>query len=67
MGCRFLLQEIFLTQGWNLHVLHLLNWQVDSLPLPHLGSPNSLNLTMGNQHVCIIKKNLGGLPWWFSG
>ena len=26
-GCRFLLQEIFLTQGWNLHLLGLLHWQ----------------------------------------
>ena len=60
MGCCFLLQKIFLTQGWNLHLLHLLHWQVDSLPLPHLGSPNSLNPTMGNQHVCIIKKKFRG-------
>ena len=29
-GLHFLLQEIFLTQGWNLHLLH---WQVGSLPL----------------------------------
>ena len=28
MGCRFLLQRIFLTQGWN---LHLLPWQAGSL------------------------------------
>ena len=34
-GCHFLLQWIFLTQGLNLHLLH---WQVDSLPLSHLGS-----------------------------
>ena len=26
MGCRFLLQGIFLTQGLNPHLLHLLNW-----------------------------------------
>ena len=32
----FLLQEIFLTQGANLGLLH---WQVDSLPLSHQGSP----------------------------
>ena len=32
----FLLQGIFLTQGSNLGVLH---WQVDSLPLTHLGIP----------------------------
>ena len=39
VGCNFLLQGIFLTQGLNLHLLHLLHWQVDSLPLHHLGSP----------------------------
>ena len=36
VGCHALLQEIFLTQGLNPHLLH---WQVDSLPLSHLGSP----------------------------
>ena len=30
---------IFLTQGPNLYLLHLLYWQADSLPLNHLGSP----------------------------
>ena len=36
VGCHFLLQGIFLIQGSNLLLLH---WQVDSLPLSHLGSP----------------------------
>ena len=36
MGCHFLLQGIFPTQGSNLRLLH---WQADSLPLHHLGSP----------------------------
>ena len=36
VGCHFLLQEIFPTQGSNPHLLH---WQVDSLLLCHLGSP----------------------------
>ena len=27
MGCHFLLQRIFLTQGSNLDLLHLLHWQ----------------------------------------
>ena len=36
VGCHALLQGIFLTQRWNLHLLH---WQADSLPLSHLGSP----------------------------
>ena len=35
VGCHFLLQGIFWTQGLN---LHLLCWQVDSLPLSHLGT-----------------------------
>ena len=35
-SCHFLFQRIFLTQGLN---LHLLNWQVHSLPLNHQGSP----------------------------
>ena len=39
MGWYFLLQGIFLIQGWNLHLLHLLHWQADSLSLSHLGSP----------------------------
>ena len=32
-SCHFLLQGIFQTQGSNLHLLCLLPWQVDSLPL----------------------------------
>uniref|UniRef100_A0AAA9TTJ7 Coactosin-like protein n=1 Tax=Bos taurus TaxID=9913 RepID=A0AAA9TTJ7_BOVIN len=36
VGCRFLLQRTFLTQGSNLYLLH---WQVNSLPLHHRGSP----------------------------
>ena len=35
MGCHFLLQRIFLTQGLNLHLLH---WQVDSLSLAPPGN-----------------------------
>ena len=33
MGCYFLLQEIFLTQGSNPHFFHLLHWQAGSSPL----------------------------------
>ena len=29
----FFFQGIFLTQGWNPHLLRLLHWQVDSVPL----------------------------------
>ena len=38
VGCHFFLQGIFLIQGLNPHLLHLLNWQADSLSLCHLGS-----------------------------
>ena len=37
VGCHFLLQGIFPTQGSNPCLLH---WQADSLPLSHLESPN---------------------------
>ena len=47
-GCHFLLQGIFLTQGWNPRLMH---WQEDSLLLSHQGGlflkylpPNSLLL-----------------------
>ena len=36
LGCHFLLQGIFMTQGSNLHLLH---WQGNSSLLSHLGSP----------------------------
>ena len=37
VGCHFLLQGIFLTQGSNLHLLCLLQWEVNSLSLaPHV-------------------------------
>ena len=41
MRCHFFLQGIFLTQGLNLPILHLLHWQVDSSPLAPPGSPLS--------------------------
>ena len=39
VGCRFLLQRIFLTQGLNLHFMCFLRRWVDPLPLLHLESP----------------------------
>ena len=44
VGCHALLQGIFLTQGSDPCLLHLLRWQVDSLPLHHPGSPNEMVL-----------------------
>ena len=40
VGCHFLLQGIFPTQGSN---LHLLPWQADSLPLSHQSKDGSVN------------------------
>ena len=39
VGCHFLLQVIFLTQGSNVCLLCFLHWQANSLPLCHLGNP----------------------------
>ena len=38
VGCHFLLQGIFLTQGLNLHLLY---WRAEPLPLSHQRSPSS--------------------------
>ena len=39
VGCQALLQGTFPTQGWNLHLLSLLHWQVGSLLLAPPGKP----------------------------
>ena len=44
VSCHFLLQGIFLTQGFNPRILHLLHCQADSLPLNHQGSPDFQSL-----------------------
>ena len=53
MGCHFLFQGIFLTQGSNLCLLYLLHWQVNLLPLNYLGSSmssqGSLNVGEGGR------------------
>ena len=46
VGCHFPLQGISLTQGLNPRLLHLLHWQVDSLPVNHLRSKIGLVLTI---------------------
>ena len=42
MGCHFLLQGIFLTQGLNPGLLHLLHWLAGSFLLNQLGNMTSL-------------------------
>ena len=52
MGCHFLLQGTFPTQGSSPRVLH---WQVDSSPLSPLGSPD---------HVVTLSSGLRNwFPW----
>ena len=41
IGCHFLLQGIFPTEGLNPCLLHLLHWQVDSLPLVPPAKPSA--------------------------
>ena len=57
VGCHFLLQEIFSTRGSDSHLLHLLHWEMDSLPLSYLGSPDFLQLPASLP--CLI-----GIPLW---
>ena len=55
MGFLFLLQGIFPTQGSNSHLLHLLHWQVDSLPLVPPGKPSLLFLCLIGLSVVMVK------------
>ena len=62
VGCHSLLQGISSTQGSNAHLLCLLHWQVDSLPLCHLGSPLGtihpfFNLQRGPYHLSPVVQN----------
>ena len=66
MGCYFLLQGIFPTQGSKRHLLCLLHWQADSLPLSHLGSP-SLKSTWLQILGSEILAFWGWWSWCFSG
>ena len=58
------IQGIFLTQESNPHLLH---WQVNSLPLSHVGS--ELSLLYSQQRTFYIKKHLASVEsrswkWW---
>ena len=79
VGCHFLLQGIFLTQGSNLRLLCLLHWQVGSLPRASPRNPYTkpqktpkpkqswekrTNLEVS---YTLISNYTSGLPWWSSG
>ena len=52
VDCHALLQGIFPTQGLNPCLLHLLHWQVGSLPLAPLGSPTHSTQSVW-VHMCV--------------
>ena len=54
VGCHALLQEIFLTQGSNLYLLHLYHWQADSLPLAPTGKPEDKHKRLENRSTSIL-------------
>ena len=54
VGCRFLLQGIFLTQGSNLCLLHLLHWQAGFLPLAPPGKPINSNRSCGRPEASVL-------------
>ena len=60
MGCHFFLQEIFQTQKLNPHLLHLLHWQVDSLPT-ELPGKGFLDGSDGKESACNAE-DLGLIP-----
>ena len=53
VGCHALLLGTFLTQGWKLHLLRLLHWQVGSLPLGPPGTTVLLRGPVGNKFVSL--------------
>ena len=57
MGCHFLLQGIFPTQGLNLHLLCLLYWQVSSLPL---APPSALRFKATDLHFWLLAQLASG-------
>ena len=48
VGCHFLLQGIFWPRDWIWISCNSLHWQVDSLPLSHLGSPDCSSSRLNN-------------------
>ena len=55
MGFYFLLEGIFLTQVSNLHLLRLLHWQADSLPLNHLWVYLKLCFNLGSTYTSLYQ------------
>ena len=63
VGCHFLLQGIFLTEESNPSLLRLLHWQVDSLPLKHLGNPFLLQTLLTNSEMSCFQSESNWDCW----
>ena len=62
VGCHFLLQGIFPTQGLNPHLLCLLHWQVSSLPLVPPGKPIVDSMCLVTQSCPILCDSMDCSP-----
>ena len=62
VGCRALLQGIFLTQGSNLCLFCLLHWQVGSLSLAPLGKPYAITVSFPGGPTGKISACNAGVP-----
>ena len=54
VGCQAFLWGIFLTQRWNLCLLHLLPWQMGSLPLVPPGKPPIITYWILNECIFVL-------------
>ena len=63
VGCCALLQGIVSTQGLNPHLLHLLRWEVGSLPVAPLGKPGTTALSCISRHSAISLASAQQSPW----
>ena len=63
VGCHFLLHGIFPTQGSNPHLLHLLHWQANTLPVVPTGTLffylKSVNFNVRSQHYRLWESTVG--------
>ena len=62
MGCHALLQGLFPTQESNLSLLHLLHWQMGSLPLVPPGQSQTLGQSCDTRRHCKNKQWLEMKP-----
>ena len=64
VGCHALLQGLFLTQGSNLCLLHLLYWQAGSLPLvPPVCKANFMGGNMDQNSLETVKSYTDSISW----